>query len=64
MKKNDAHHQPFSAPRLPQEAIVEFQQLYKKEYGTDISYEEASRRAHNLIKLYGAVYGTGLEKIT
>lgn len=56
MKKN-AQYQPFSAPRLPQEAIIEFQELYKKKYDTDISYEEASCRAHNLIKLYGAVYG-------
>ncbi|KKU79754.1 MAG: hypothetical protein UY04_C0003G0036 [Parcubacteria group bacterium GW2011_GWA2_47_7] len=64
MKKNDTHYQPFSAPCLPQEVIVEFQQLYKKEYGTNILYEEASRRAHYLIKLYGAVYETGLEKIT
>jgi hypothetical protein len=56
--KKDARYQPLSAPRLPEEAVVEFQDLYKKKYGTEISYEEASRRAHNLIKLYGAVYGT------
>jgi hypothetical protein len=58
VKKDDSQYQPFSSPRLPEEAIIEFQQLFKKEYDQDISYEEASRRAHNLIKLYGAVYGT------
>lgn len=42
--------------RLPDEAIIEFQQLYKARYGQDISVEEARRRAENLMKLYRVTY--------
>jgi len=41
---------------LPEEAIIEFQKIYKKEYGKEISHEEASFRANNLVNLYRAVY--------
>ena len=41
---------------LPKEAIEEFKVLYKKHYGQDISDEEASRRANNLVNLYKVVY--------
>ena len=41
---------------LPKEAIEEFKVLYKKHYGQDISDEEASRRANNLVNLYKLVY--------
>ncbi len=42
---------------LPKEAIKEFKELYSKNYGLELSDEEASRRANNIIALYGAVYG-------
>ena len=41
---------------LPKEAIEEFKKLYKKHFGEEISDEEASRRANNLVDLYKAVY--------
>ncbi len=43
---------------LPKEAIEEFKVLYKKHYGQDISDEEASRRANNLVNLFKAIYGS------
>jgi len=42
---------------LPKEAIEEFKKLYAKNYGIELSDEEATRRANNLVALYGAVYG-------
>ena len=41
---------------LPKEAIIEFKELFKKVYGIEISDEEASFRANNLVNLYAAVY--------
>lgn len=41
---------------LPKEAIEEFKVLYKKEYGLELSDEEASRQANKLVDLYKAVY--------
>ena len=42
---------------LPKEAIEEFKRLYAKNYGVELSDEEATRRANNLVALYTAVYG-------
>ncbi len=42
---------------LPKEAITEFKKLYAKNYGIELSDEEATHRANNLVALYGAVYG-------
>jgi len=42
---------------LPQEAIKEYKEIYRKRYGVALGDEEASLRANNLIKLYKAVYG-------
>jgi len=42
---------------LPKEAVEEFKVLYKKNYGIELSDEEASRRANNFVALYDAVYG-------
>jgi len=42
---------------LPKEAIEEFKKLYTKNYGIELSDEEATRRANNLVALYAAVYG-------
>jgi hypothetical protein len=47
---------------LPQEAIEEFKKLYKARFKVDLSDEEASFRANNLVNLYEAVYGTSLGK--
>lgn len=41
---------------LPKEAIEEFKEIYKKLYGEELSDEEASKRANNLVNLYKAVY--------
>jgi hypothetical protein len=42
---------------LPKEAIEEFKQLYVKHYDIELSDEEATYRANNLVALYVAVYG-------
>ncbi len=41
----------------PKEAITEFKKLYAKNYGIELSDEEAARRYGNLIAIYGSVYG-------
>lgn len=41
---------------LPSEAILEYQALYRTEYGKEIPYEEAQRQAVKLITLFDAVY--------
>jgi len=40
---------------LPQDAINEFKDLYRKQYGVALSDTEATRRANNLMRLYRAV---------
>ncbi|MDE2233168.1 MAG: hypothetical protein KGJ90_03455 [Patescibacteria group bacterium] len=47
---------------LPQEAIDEFKKLYKARFGVDLTNEEASFRANNLVNLYEAVYDTSCGK--
>ena len=42
---------------LPKEAIKEYKKIYAKNYGVELSDEEATRRANNLVALYIAVYG-------
>lgn len=37
--------------QLPESAIKEFQVIWKKEYGKDLSYDEAAQSAHSLISL-------------
>ena len=41
--------------QLPKEAIKEFKQIYRQEFGVDLSDEEAQRRADNLMAFYRAV---------
>lgn len=41
---------------LPKEAIEEFKKLYRARFGINLSDEEASRRANNLVNLYKFVY--------
>lgn len=40
---------------LSKQAIVEFQHLYKKEFGLELSFEEAAEQANNLLQLYKIV---------
>jgi len=42
---------------LSKEAIKEFKRLYAENYGTELSDEESTRRANNLVALFRAVYG-------
>jgi len=42
---------------LPKIAIEEFKKLYFKNFGIQLSDEEATRRAENFVGLYDAVYG-------
>ena len=37
---------------LPKEGIEEYKKLYAKNYGVELSDEEATRRANNLVVLY------------
>lgn len=41
---------------LSEEAVEEFQALYKAEFGEEISFEEALEQGTNLLRLYKAVY--------
>lgn len=43
--------------QLDQEAIIEFKELYLKEYGIRLSNEEALDYGIRLIKMIKAVYG-------
>jgi len=45
---------------LPEKAIQEFKELYKKRYGVELSDQEASYRANNLFNLYKVTYMPGL----
>lgn len=47
---------------LPQEAIDEYKIIFKKKFGVELSDEEASLRANNLVNLYKAVLGTARTK--
>lgn len=42
---------------LPPEAIEEFKEIYLRNYGVELSDDEASARAGNLMNLYRVVYG-------
>ena len=48
---------------LPKEAIEEYKKIYAKNYGVELSDEEATRRANNLVGLYGAVYGNNSDAV-
>lgn len=41
---------------LPEESIKEFQDIYKKKYGKELSWEEASDSAHNLLGFVKVLY--------
>ena len=37
---------------LPREAIEEFKEIYKKEFGEELPDDETSQKANNLIELF------------
>ncbi len=41
---------------LPREAILEYQEIYKKEFGHDISYDDAREQGTKLLRLFGLIY--------
>lgn len=41
---------------LSKQAITEFQEIYLKTYGKELSFEEAAECAGQLIRLYKAVF--------
>ena len=41
---------------LPQKAIEEFKKIYRKCYNIELTNEEATLKANNLVRLYQAVY--------
>lgn len=49
---------------LPPEAIHEFKQLYKKRFDVELTDDEASLRANNLVNLYQAVFSADKPNIT
>jgi len=49
--------------QLPEKAIKEFQEIYKKNFGKEISYDKASESARNLINLYKVLYDSEVEDL-
>jgi hypothetical protein len=47
---------------LPREAIEEFKQIYKKEFGEELSDQDATERATKLLDLYKVIYKSKLQK--
>ncbi len=41
---------------LTQKAITEYIEIYKKEFGKDISYEEAEMQGISLLRLFKLIY--------
>jgi hypothetical protein len=37
---------------LSEEAIEDYRQIYKEEFGKEISFEEANKQGTNLVELY------------
>lgn len=48
--------------QLTEQAIIEFQQMYKKEYGQSLSREQAVDYGTKLIDLVKIVYGDRMQK--
>lgn len=43
---------------LSDESVVEYIEIYKQEFGKDISFEKARIQAENLLKLMGLIIST------
>lgn len=41
---------------LSKEAVEEFKEIYKKEFGKELSNQEALEKATNLLTLFDAIY--------
>jgi hypothetical protein len=41
---------------LTEKQVKEFQEIYKKEFGEEISYEKAYEKGTNLVQLFEAVF--------
>lgn len=41
---------------LPKQAIIEYQEIHKRECGEEISYEKALEKGIKLIKLFQIIY--------
>ena len=48
---------------LPEQAIDEYIEIYRKEFGITLSREEAEFRANRLVNLYKAVLGTESHRV-
>lgn len=46
---------------IPKEALEEFKELYQKRFRTELSEEEAYRRASKLLDLYKLIYNRNYE---
>ena len=49
--------------QLDEEALTEFVDLYKKEYGTELTRQEAVEYGTRFIRFVKAVYGNNLPKL-
>ena len=43
---------------LPEKAILEFKQIYKREYGEDLTDEEATERAYAVYDFFKIIYSS------
>lgn len=41
---------------LSREAILEYQEIYKKEFGQEISYDDAREQGTKLLRLFNLIY--------
>lgn len=41
---------------LSKEAVLEYQKIYRKQYGKEISYEQALEQGTKLLQLFGLIY--------
>lgn len=41
---------------LPKEAILEYQQIYKRLYGVDLTFEEAAKLAHDFMQFFKTIH--------
>lgn len=41
---------------LSKEAVLEYQKIYRKHYGKEISYEQALEQGTKLLQLFGLIY--------
>ena len=48
---------------LSEKAIKEFQEIYKKEYGKEIPYDEAAEAARNLVGLFEVLYDSHIREM-